>query len=274
MAERWNTICRASGFPVLAIILASCGGGSDVPGECFSPTPGVCAAVGVPRSFPHPVPPSPTGMYKGISNNGRTVTGLVLDDHSFYTFYSAINNPAIAAGAVQGTIRTDANNFMSTDAVDINIEGLGIQSATVSGTFDTKQFINGAINYPTSRQSVSFTANYSSEFEVTPDPSVIAGKYIVSSPIGNGAGTATFTIDGSGNINGKDTSGCTFSGTAKPRSGGPAYTVTVTFGASPCTFPGNTANGISFFDRTSNLIYAVGTLANQNAGFVTIATKQ
>jgi hypothetical protein len=284
MAEKLNGVIRASGFPILAVILASCGGGGDGPGKCYSPTGAVCSAVGVPRSFPEvpPAIPSLAGLYKGISNNGQTVTSLVFSDDSFYAFYSGINNPTVAAGAVQGTIRREAvssangdeGKFTSTDAIDINLAGLGIQSVTASGTYKTKQVLNGTINYPALKLSGSFSANYSPDFELAPDISIIAGKYIVGSSVGNVSGTTTFEVDGSGNITGRDTDGCTFSGTAKPRTDGNAYSVTATYGASPCPLPGATANGIAFFDRTSNLIYAVGRVSGQYAGFVTIATKQ
>lgn len=284
MAEKWNGLFRASGFPILAVILASCGGGGDGPGKCYSPTFAVCSAVGVDRSFPDvpPVIPSMAGLYKGVSSNGRTVTGLVFNDNSFYAFYSAINNPAVAGGAIEGTVRADASsstvtnagNFTSTDATDLNLEGMGIQPVTANGTYRTKQVLNGTINYPVIKQSLSFSANYSPDFELTPDISIITGKYIVGSSVANSPGTTTFEVDGSGNITGRDTGGCTFTGTAKPRTDGNAYSVTATYGASPCPLPGATANGIAFFDRTSNLIYAVGRVTGQNAGFVTIATKQ
>jgi len=272
MAEKWKGIYRAGSFPILAAILASCGGGSDEPGKCYSGS-GVCSAVGVPRSFPEPVV-SAAGLYKGVSSDGRTFASLVLDDNSFYAIYSGFNEPSVAAGSIRGTIRTDGNNFTITDAIDTSLSGMGTQLASVTGTYGTKQFLNGTINYPGLKLSNSFSANYSSDYELRPDLSIIAGNYSGASAVGSTVEAATFEISGTGNITGKGASGCTFSGNVQPRSSGNAYTVTLTFGGSPCNSPGATASGASYFDRTSNVIYAVGSLTGQTIGFMATGTRQ
>jgi hypothetical protein len=273
MTEQWKRIYRAGGFPILAVILASCGGGSDVPGQCYSPTGAVCSAVGVPRSFPEPIL-SAAGLYRGVTSNGRTIAGLVLDDNSFYAIYSGFNNPAAAAGSIRGTLRPDQGKFTITDAIDTSLDGMGTQLASVTGTFGSKQFLNGTINYPGLKQSISFSANYSSDYELRPDLSIIAGNYSGASAIGTVAEAATFEINGTGNITGKGASGCSFSGTIQPRSSGNAYSVTLTFGGAPCSSPGASASGVSYFDRTSNVIYAVGSMTGQTTGFMATATKQ
>lgn len=277
MAERWKAMCRASGFPLLAIILASCGGGGDGPGKCYSPTFAVCSALGVDRSFPEP--PLSSGLYKGISSDGRAVTSLVLDDHSFYTVYSAINSPAIVGGAVHGTARTtgapgtNGGNFTSTDAVGTSADITGKQLAAVTGTYGTKQFLKGGISYAGFAQSISFSANYNENFELTAGMSAIAGNYSGSYAMGMGAEAATFEISSNGAISGRSAGGCTFSGTVQQGASDRPYAVTVTFGGSPCRLPGATASGISYFDRTSNTLYAVGSISGQNTEMVAIGTK-
>jgi hypothetical protein len=278
MAEKWKGIYRAGGFPILAVILASCGGGGDGPGACFSPTGAVCSAVGVDRSLPEPL--LSAGLYKGISSDGRAVTSLVLDDNSFYTVYSAVNSPSIVGGAVHGTARTegtagtDTGTFSSTDAVGSSADVIGKQLAAVTGTYRTKQLLSGGIAYAGLAQSVSFSANYSGNFELTPGMSTIAGNYSGSYAMGMGAEAATFEIGENGTISGRSTSGCTLSGTIQQGASDRPYAVTVTFGGFPCRLPGATASGISYFDRTSNTIYAVGSIPGQNTEMVAIGTKQ
>jgi hypothetical protein len=278
MTEQWKRIYRAGSFPVFAVILASCGGGGDGPGKCYSPTGAVCSAVGVDRSFPEPL--LSAGLYKGISSDGRAVASLILDNNSFYTVYSGINSSSIVGGAVRGTARTDGTpgtdggKFTSTDAVGTSADVTGTQLAAVTGTYRTKQLLNGVVNYAGLARSISFSANYSANFELTPDISTIAGNYSGSYAMGMGAEPATFEIGGNGTISGRSASGCTLSGTIQQGASDRPYAVTVTFGGFPCRLPGATASGISYFDRTSNTLYAVGSIPGQNTEMVAIGTKQ
>jgi hypothetical protein len=213
-------------------------------------------------------------LYKGATSNGRAVAGIVLDDNSFYAIYSGINNPTVTGGAVQGTIQAAAGSFSITDAVDVNIEGLGTQVATVSGTYGEKQFIKGTITYPASNQAVSFSANYSADYETTPALSAIAGTFAGSANTSIGSEGVKFSISATGDLGGRSAGGCAFSGTVKPRSSGNLYVETIQFGAAPCALPGATLSGISYFDHTTNLDYTVVSIPGQAGKLVAIATKQ
>jgi hypothetical protein len=199
---------------------------------------------------------------------------LVLDDRSFYTVYSAANNASVVGGVITGAVKTDAGQFTIADAVGTILDGIPTQPLAITGTYGTKQFMDGSILYPTLSQPVLFSTSYNANFELTPDMSTIAGSYSGSAAIGRGAEPTTFEIGGNGSVSGKSASGCTFSGTIQNGGSGRPYAVTFTFGASLCRFPGATATGITYFDRTSNTLYAGGSITGQNAGFVAIATKQ
>jgi hypothetical protein len=276
MACTWSQLCRAGGLSIFTVALASCGGGSDGAGKCYSPTPAVCASLGVPRSLPQPVPAdvNPAGLYKGLTSTGRSFAGLVLDDGSFYSIYSQVNNPSIVAGGGRGTVKTSETSFSITNAVDFNFEGLGTHIVSLTGTVDERKSIQGSINYPDLGQNITFSANYSSDYELTPSISTIVGKYVGASESVSSSDAVTFDINASGDITGTGNSGCTFSGTIKPHASGNAYDVTITFGASPCQYPGATITGASYFDRTSNIAYAVASTPTGSANFITTATKQ
>lgn len=258
---------------VFTLILNACGGGTNGPEKCYSPTPAVCAALGVERSFPTTTT-SAVGLYKGLTNNGRTVAGLSFSDNSFYAIYSGVNNPLIAGGVIQGTLRADAGKFTVTDALDVNLEGLGIQVVSITGAYGDKQFLNGSVDYPAIKQTVSFLSNYSSDFESTPSIATVVGTYVGTSKNSTGSETITINVNETGIITGKSGTGCAFSGTIQPRTSGNAYVVSITFGASPCRLAGNTLNGVSYFDPASNLAYTAASVPGKNDSFVIISTKQ
>lgn len=272
MTGQWNVIYRVGGFPMLALLLASCGGGGDEPGKCYSSTTAVCAAVGVPVSSPEAI--FSNGLYKGVSSTGRAFTALALDDHSFYIVYSGVNHPSAAGGAIQGTIRAEAGKFSITNAVDTNLEGSGTSLPAIAGTYETQRFINGSMSYSSPNTTVSFSANYTPDFELAPDMAGIAGSYSGASASGIGSEASTFQISGNGDFSGKSAGGCTFSGTIQKNGNNRPYAVTASFGGFPCRYPGASTTGIAYVDRTSNTLYAVGSVAGQNAGVVMIATKQ
>ena len=102
--------CFNSGFAP-----AACGGGyheSDV-----SPLPQSTAT-------------SAEGRWTGTTRTGRTVTGLVLEDGSYWLFYTARDNPHILAGLVHGTGTSHSGSFGSSTTRDFNLEGAGIRTAT------------------------------------------------------------------------------------------------------------------------------------------------
>lgn len=273
MACTWSQLCRAGGLSIFTVALASCGGGKDGAGECYSPTPGVCSSLGVGQSLPQAIV-SPEGLYKGITSDRRAITTLVLDDDSFYAIYSVFNNPLIAAGGVQGTVKAETRTpknydpvgFLVNYAVDINLEGLGTNIYGITGTYVQKQFIQG--------DGPKFLANYSSDYESRPNLADITGRYVGTSATSSGSETVTFDIDASGNINGTGDNRCKFTGTIKPRTSGNVYNLTITFDASPCQFAGTKVNGVSYFDRSSNIAYAMASIPTGGANFITIAIKQ
>jgi hypothetical protein len=271
MTCAWSRLFRAGSLSVFAVAVASCGGGKDGAGECYSPTPGVCSSLGVDRSLPQAIV-SPEGLYKGITIDRRAITTLVLDDDSFYAIYSEINKPLVAAGGIQGTVRAetratkdyDVVNFLVNYAVEIDLTQLDAQIYALAGTYVQKQYI----------QTPTFLANYNSDYQARPNLADITGKYIGTNTTASGSETITFDIDASGNITGSGDNRCKFSGTVTPRTNGNVYNLTITFDTSPCQFAGTKVNGVSYFDRSSNIAYAMASTPTGNARFITIATKQ
>lgn len=114
---------------VLVFALAGCGGGG-----------GDASATPSPQA-------SPQGLWSGSTSSGRTMTGLVFSDGSFYVLYSAVGNASLIGGVVQGNGAASGTNFTSSNARDFNVEGLGVIPAIVSAAFTPRQSFNGSVTY-------------------------------------------------------------------------------------------------------------------------------
>lgn len=214
--------------------------------------------------------PTAQGLYIGSTNTNRVATALVLSDGSTYVLYSAVGNPNVIAGVGLATVSTSASEFRGQDGRDFNFEGLGVLNATFAGTYVAKRSISGAVFYPHS--SVVFGGTYSSDYEVKPSLATIAGTYTgqVASPAG--VQSATFTIANTGTVSGS-ASGCVATGQFVPRADGNAYNATITFGAAPCIFAGQTFSGIGYYNSATRRMYAAAPNAERTAGVLFAGTK-
>ena len=70
------------------------------------------------------------GLWAGTTNTNRTLTAAVLDDGTYYFFYSFAVNPNQIAGVIQGTGTSNNGNFTSPNTKDFGI-GVAVQDATV-----------------------------------------------------------------------------------------------------------------------------------------------
>jgi hypothetical protein len=247
----------------VASTLSACGGGGggDSSGAVTPPTTTTTATV-----------VTAEGLYVGSSSSGRTTTGLVLDDGTYYVIYSVQNNSSVIAGAVVGTGTSSNGSFSSTSAKDINLEGLGLLSGSLSASYTQQKSLNGSISYP-SNQTVTFTGAYDSAFQTTPTLTAVAGTYTgrVGHPRGNEA--ASVTVSSSGAMSGRGSSGCVVNGSLTPRAKGNVYTTTVTFGGSPCLLPNTTLTGASYFDAATKRLYAVGMTSARDNGIIFAGAK-
>lgn len=240
--------------------LAACGGGGSG-SSTSTPAPQIAAT-------------SAEGLWKGTTNNGRNVSGLVLDDGTFWVLYTSQTNSSIIAGAVQGSGTSNNGSFSSSNALDFNLEGNGILATTVSASYTQKQSFNGTVTYPTlNNQTVTFTTTYSTDYDQTPSLATIASTYTGSSAVKAGSESGTVTISSSGAVTSVGSGGCTSTGTVTPRAKGNVYNVSVTFGAAPCSNANSTATGIGYFDAATKRLYALGLNSARSDGFIFVGTK-
>ena len=241
-------------FVVLAVtsLVAACGGG----GGSGSSTAGPSVAQ---------------GLWVGSTTSNRTATALVLSDGSYYVLYSSIGNPAVIAGVVQGSSTAAAGVLSSGDAKDFNLEGAGVLTATLSGTYTPKQAISGTVSYAAGAPT-TFSGTYDPSYETPPSLAAIAGTYSGSVAFSLGTQSAVVSVSSSGGITG-GANGCSINGSALPRADANAYNVSLTFGPAPCFFAGQTFNGIGYFNATTKRLYAAAPNAARTDGVLFVGTK-
>ena len=245
---------RAFGGAVLSLLLvAGCGGGGG-------------------DSPPPPVASSAEGLYSGTTTTGRTITGLVLDDGTYYVLYSPVGSSTAIAGVVQGNGTSNAGTFSSGNARDFNLEGLGVLSATVSANYVAKQSLNGAVSY-SAGGTTSFSSTYDANYETVPSLAALAGTF--TGQVASSAGTenATVTVSSAGAISGSGASGCAVSGSASPRPRGNIFNISLTFGGAPCLFANQTLSGIAYFNSAAKRLYAAAPNASRTDGVLFVGVK-
>ncbi|QBC43084.1 hypothetical protein [Iodobacter fluviatilis] len=242
-------------------------------GLAVTPTP-VPKPTVVPTPAPVPVVGSSAGLWLGKTTENRSITSLVLNDGTFYNFYSVAGNPNKIAGVVQGAGTASNGTFQSNNAKDFNLEGYGILPAFVSASYTVKSAFSGTVAYSDSRFGVtSFTSSYDRDYETKPNLTNIAGVFsgVVSTSSGNEL--ATVNISAAGVITGSGISTCSISGTVTPRPDGNVYDMVIKFGGSPCLFANQSLTGISYFNSSIKRLYAAAPNSSRTDGVVFVGTK-
>lgn len=220
-------------------------------------------------SMPQPTATSAEGLWTGATPTRRTVGGLVLDDGSYWVFYTAIGNPNVLAGLVQGAGTSHSGSFGSSNTRDFNLEGAGILAATMNGTYVQKNSFNGTIAYLNGNTG-SFTSTYDADYELAPNMNLVAGNY---SGLRADNQTVSVTLGSAGTVSGSFTDGCTFAGSLSPRGKGNAFNVTVTFEGGTCSNGIDTASGIAFYNVTTQRLYSAALNSTRTNSFIFIGTK-
>jgi hypothetical protein len=218
-----------------------------------------------------PANASPVGLWQGSTSTGRSINGLVLSDGSFYILYSAVGDPALLGGVVQGTGSTSGSVFTSSSAKDFNVEGFGVVGAVATATVVPKASLNGTFTYP-STSTLTFNSAYSSQFELVPALAVLAGTYTGQVAFSAGVQSVALSVSATGAI-GSASNGCVLSGTATPRTDGNVYNVYIHFGPAPCFFANQTLVGIAYYDAQTKRVYAAAPNATRSDGFVFLGVK-
>ena len=246
-------------FAVLAasVVLVSCGGGG-----------------GSSANSPPPPPPdlgTAEGLWNGMTADNRSFSGLVLDDGTYWFLYTAAGNNAVLGGAIQGTGTSSGGQFASSNGLDFNLEGAGILSFTMAGTYTEKAQLGGTNTYTSGTNT--FTATYDTDYDLVPSLATIAGTYSGEARTVSSDEAATVTIASGGAITGTSAGGCSFTGSAVPRAKGNVYNVSVTFGGGVCDNGTNTVTGVGYYIAAQNTLVSTALNSGRTNGFIFLGTK-
>lgn len=250
---------------LFSLTLSACGGGGG--------STGTSAAVVVPVVIA-PAPAVAEGLYQGKSSDNRTVTGLVLDDGSYYFIYTRVNNAAVIGGAVSGNGASTNGSFASTNGIDINLEGSGALPVAVSASYVAATSLNGNLNYTAQNFVSTFTSAYNKDYLTVPSLATVAGTYSGAAASISTSEQTSFVISATGAISGSSVSGCRFTGAITPRSKGNVYSVAVTFGGPPCLLGTSDFSGAAYYDASTKNLYSVALNSARNNGYIYSGVKQ
>jgi hypothetical protein len=232
---------------------------------------------------PAPPVPSAEGLWIGstsTTSTSRTVTGIVLDNDTYWILYSFPGVGSVIAGVVQGTGTSLNGSFSSSDGVDFNPVEKGINNATLSASYATKQSFNGSASYPNLNPTFTFTSSYNTDYDQTPSASAIAGTYVGPGSVNGGDELTTIIISspgivvGTGIEIGTGTVGCRFVGTVVPRAKGNLYDLSVDVsGVGACASGPGTVKGIGYFDAGAKRLYVAALNKSRSNGLIFVGIK-
>jgi hypothetical protein len=251
--------------------LVACGGFANCFNSGFAPA--ACGGGYVASdisSRPQPTATSAEGRWTGSTQTGRTIVGLVLDDGSYWLFYTARDNPLVLAGLVQGTGTSHSGSFGSSNTRDFNLEGAGIRAATMHGSYVQNRGFLGAIAYFNS-EAESFTSTYDGDSELVSNLNLVVGTF---SGLRTDNHTVTVTMEAAGTLSGHASDGCTVAGTLSARAKGTMFHTQVTFGGDACRHGTETLVVVAFYDAVTNRLYSAALNNARTTSFIFFGTKR
>ena len=221
-------------------------------------------------SLSQPTDTSAEGRWTGTTSTGRTVAGLVLEDGSYWRFYSAKDQPNILAGLVQGTGTSHSGSFGSSNTRDFNLEGAGIRAATMSLSYVPSKSFHGTIAY-FAGDTESFTSTYDGDSELVPNLNLVTETY---AGLRSDNHTVTVTVDSAVTLSGHSTDGCTFTGILSPRAKGNVFHTSMTLAGGACGTGTETITGVALYDAATNRLYSAALTPARTTSYLFLGTKQ
>ena len=217
---------------------------------------------------------SAEGLWTGSTSTSRSVTGIVLDNGTYWVLFSVPQFSAVLAGFVQGTGASLSGSFSSSDGIDFNVAGQGSNNATVSASYVAKQSFNGSVSYPNLNSPFTFTSSYNADYDQIPSGSAIVGTYTgIASVVGSNELT-TIAVSAQGVVLGTGlTSGCQFLGTALPRAKGNLYDLSVVFSGGVCSNGTSAVTGIAYLDSGAKRLYLAALDKSRSNGLSFVGIK-
>jgi hypothetical protein len=251
-----NTRFIAKAVCILGLTgLASCGGSGD--SAVAPPAPDLGTAE---------------GLWTGSDSNNRSVAGVVLDTGQYWFIYTAMGNNAVLAGAVEGNSTSSNGTFTSSNGIDFNLEGLGINDFSASGPYTKQASLNATLTESAGTTTIALT--YGTDYDLTPSLMDVAGNYTGQGiAVGTTVETVDVSISNSGALTGSSSGGCLFTGMVTIHPKGNVYDVSVQFGGAPCAGGTGTVTGIGYYSATNKSLISAALNSDRTQGFLFLGSK-
>jgi len=205
------------------------------------------------------------GLWTGTTSVGESAIVVVLDDGSYEIVYSKAGGGA-DAGVIRGTSSADGGTLSSADAMNYPVaqttEATGFASAaSVGGTFVAASALNLTITTRSGTRTLA--AAYVAGSDQSPDLAAAAGGYSGYNGHIGGRQNATFTIDGAGNISGRNAAGCAYTGTITPRASVRVFDWKLVPTNNQCIFGSAHLSGLLYYDEAARQVHAFAAYANE-----------
>jgi hypothetical protein len=185
------------------------------------------------------------GVYSGTSSNGYAFESIVLPNDKFYALYGTVSSTSFFVDGMITGQGTSGNGTHTATVTDFFNTGT-VTSGSISATDMPGSSVNGTVTENANAVTFNGTALASSSFNYNNAASVSAISGIWTGTLLDGMST-TVTINSNGSFSGTS-AGCSFSGTVTADSSNKNFfDISLTFGASPCAFPNQTATGIAVY---------------------------
>lgn len=230
--------------------------------------------------------PSAGGLYTGTMDKGAvgidSVLMLVLRDDSNWMWLGAYDS-VTKATTYYGVAHTPTGTSTSTTYTSNDGREIFSTSPTsnvaINATYVADASLNGTITIDGKNMPLALSRYSTSSYQYTTPPSLptIVGTYSMSMLELGKQDTAEFAIDAAGKFSGTTTRGCNYNGTVIPlTSGENAYSLSVAFGASPCTFANSQEAGVAYLSVTTAGTQFIGATADANnrSGVSYIGTRK
>lgn len=217
-------------------------------------------------SNPTPTPtPNPSvklmpGFYKGKSEEGEFLEGLVDDDSKLWFTYAEFE-PDNVIGFIKSDDSVLLNNGkFKAPGKSYSYENRNSSNIIITGDYKSKAIDGTFSNLPSN--PIAYNLKLSTSLFKKHTLDVINNKtftgplYVTS---GTGPAPATLKFTTNGDFKGSDNKGCNITGKFTPAASGRYYVSTVTFSQTNCSAAGETHTGVSILDDNEDNLLILAT---------------
>ncbi|MGB3917289.1 hypothetical protein J9253_13940 [Thiothrix litoralis] len=219
------------------------------------------------------------GLWQGSTDNGRSVTVLLLSSGFYWMLYSPAGSNASVAGVVVGNSLSSNGKITSSNGKDFNFETSALMPLTWTGSYTAQSSLQASLTYTDIPSGIiALNTTHDGRYNLTPSLAAIRGTYSgTSTSLANGSRDTTLVIYEAGQLSGSRTDGCTFTGNVSPTVRGNAYNVSIDYGVN-CSErnSGRSTNskGSAYLNPANNRLFSVTLNSSVNDVLFFIGNKQ